>query len=194
MYYVACPLRYHPVIRYVKEYAKAHRIFSVRSICSSYLPEWRKDIDYRKNYSASKKQGGGVSLDLIHEWDYIKYIFGNPLKVLNLNGKYSDLEISSEDLSVYIGQYEDKIIEVHLDYFGRKTVREVTLYTRDEVVTADIVNHTIYHSNHLENKVVLNSEDMYKNEMNYFLDCILLGIKNENDIREAYETLKIALG
>ena len=194
VYYVACPLRYHPVVQFVKDYVRDHQVFSVRSICSSYLPEWRKDIDYRKNYSASKQQGGGVSLDLIHEWDYIKYIFGMPLKVLNLKQKCSDLEITSEDLSIYMAQYTDKLIEVHLDYFGRKTVREVTLYTKREVVTADIVHNTIYKSNQKEEKIVLESEDMYINEMNYFLDCILLGTKNENDIREAYETLKIAIG
>lgn len=85
--YVACPLRYHPITQFVREYIKGHQVFSVRSICSSYLREWRKGVDYRQVYSALKEQGGGVSLDLIHEWDYIKYLFGEPKSVFNMKGK-----------------------------------------------------------------------------------------------------------
>lgn len=193
VYYVACPLRYHPVVEYVKQYSLIHKVIAVRSLCSSYLPDWRKNIDYRKNYSAKKEQGGGVSLDLIHEWDYIKYIFGKPLKVFNLKQKCSDLEISSEDLSIYIGQYKDKLVEVHLDYFGRKVTREIVMYTNEEVITGDMINYTIQHEGNIKKVVELDRVDIYVKEINHFLDCILLGNKNENNIMQAYETLEIAL-
>ncbi len=194
VYYVACPLRYHPVIRYVKEFVKEHSVFSVRAICSSYLPNWRKGVDYRKTYSAYEEQGGGVSLDLIHEWDYIRYIFGQPLQVFNIQQKCSQLEITSEDISVYIAKYSDKVVEVHLDYFGKKNTREVMLYTSDEVVRADVINNIIYFYGNKEKQLQLEYEDMYLNEMNHFLDLIVLGLKNENNIEDAYETLKIAIG
>ena len=104
-YYVACPLRYSNVVEYLKDHIDIDKVYSVRAICSSYLPNWRKNTDYRKTYSAIKSQGGGVSIDLIHEWDYLTYIFGFPNNVFNFQGKFSDLEINSEDLSVYIAKY-----------------------------------------------------------------------------------------
>ena len=73
---------------------------SARVICSSYLPDWRPGVDYRTVYSAHKALGGGVTIDLIHEWDYLVDLFGVPQKLYNFKGTYSDLEIDSDDLSV----------------------------------------------------------------------------------------------
>ena len=55
-------------------------VISTRIICSSYLPNG-ENADY-VIYS-SKRMGGGVSLDLIHEIDYILYLFGKPEKIVN---------------------------------------------------------------------------------------------------------------
>lgn len=76
-------------------------------------------MDYRTVYSAHKDMGGGVTIDLIHEWDYLVELFGKPEKMYNFKGTYSHLEIDSDDLSVYIAQYPTLLCEVHLDYFGR---------------------------------------------------------------------------
>ena len=111
--YVACPLRYKKVIQYLKSKVDLKDVISVRAICSSYLPDWRKRLDYTKTYSANKKLGGGVRLDLIHEWDYLRYLFGTPKSVRCLYGKYSNLRIDTEDLAIYIAKYDDKQIELH---------------------------------------------------------------------------------
>ena len=134
LYYVACPLRYTAVIQYLKKYAGENKIIGARCISSSYLPQWRAGIDYRNTYSAHKELGGGVSVDLIHEWDYLKFLFGDPQKVMYASGKKSSLEIDCEDTALYIAEYEDKFVELHLDYFGRKTVREIMLFTEEETV------------------------------------------------------------
>ena len=127
-YYVACPLRHKKVIKYIKTLIdKGEKFNSVRVISSSYLPDWRKETDYRELYSAKKSLGGGVELDLIHEWDYINYLFGEPEEMFKLVGRYSDLEIDTDDLAVYIARYADKVLEVHLDYFGIENVRVLEL-------------------------------------------------------------------
>ncbi len=82
--YVACPLRHSPVYEKIKEITESTRVYNARIICSSYLPDWRPGIDYRKNYSALKVLGGGVSLDLIHEIDYMTGLFGFPEELLNV--------------------------------------------------------------------------------------------------------------
>jgi len=193
IYYVACPLRYSPVIRYIKDYVKGHHVFSARAICSSYLPDWRKNTDYRKIYSALKEQGGGVTLDLIHEWDYITYLFGDPSCVKTIKGTYSNLEISSDDLAIYIAEYTDKLVELHLDYFGRVSQREMLLYTADELIKADMLNNKI---TFCSTGAILSfdKEDIYINEMKNFLDMVLCGAENINTPHNAFNTLKIALG
>ena len=144
VYYVACPLRYNAVIQYIKSNIDPRKVISVRSISSSYLPDWRPGQDYRATYSAHKALGGGVSIDLIHEWDYISYLFGWPEKIECMMGRKSSLEIDSDDYAVYIAEYADKIVELHLDYFGRKTIREIELFMEDETVIGDIVNGRIH--------------------------------------------------
>jgi len=149
-YYVACPLRYNAVIQYIKNNVSMEDVIAVRSISSSYLPEWRSGQDYRETYSAHKDLGGGVSIDLIHEWDYLSDLLGVPSEVQCLIGKNSSLEIDSDDHALYLGKYEGdkcgnggKTVELHLDYYGRKTIREVMLFTKDETIVGDIANNEI---------------------------------------------------
>jgi len=155
------------------------------------LPDWRPNVDYRKIYSAIKELGGGVSIDLIHELDYLTYLFGMPDEIIRCIGKYSNLEISSDDLAIYICKYRDKLIEVHLDYFGRIQKREVELYCGDKVIVGDI----------LKNKLIIgdkefcfeeNPNDKYIREMEYFIGCIENGVKTENEIQNAQSVLKLS--
>lgn len=193
IYYVACPLRYTNVIQYLKEYIDISSIYSVRVICSSYLPDWRPNIDYRETYSARKDMGGGVSIDLIHEWDYIHYLFGKPNEVINFKGTYSDLEIDSDDISIYIAKYESMLLELHLDYFGRKSIREIQLFTKNDTIVGDLINSSVTFLN--ENKTISFGEhrdDYQEKEIEYFFDLIEGNLKNHNSIIDAIETLKIA--
>lgn len=193
VYYVACPLRYTDVIQYAKENIDIDKVYSARAICSSYLPEWRPGVDYRETYSANKDQGGGVSIDLIHEWDYLMYLFGKPECVKNFRGKFSHLEIDSDDLSVYIAQYHNMIVEVHLDYFGKKTIRELQLFTADDTIVVDITNSEIRFLK--ENKVIKFNEERNSfqiKEIENFFDVLEGKKRNENDIYTALTTLRIA--
>jgi predicted dehydrogenase len=193
IYYVACPLRYTDVLQYVKNNIDLSKVYSARAICSSYLPDWRPGVDYRNTYSAHLNEGGGVSIDLIHEWDYIQYLFGVPEQVYNLRGKFSALEIDSDDLSIYIAKYEKMMIEVHLDYFGRKTVRELQLITKEDTIIADITNSEIRYLKSGEIYTFKESRnDFQRREISNFFDIIEGKKTNYNDIQNAIKTLKIA--
>lgn len=194
IYYVACPLRYCPVIQYLKNNIKNYDIISIRCISSSYLPEWRPGIDYRKNYSAHKEQGGGVDIDLIHEWDYITYLFGMPSKIKSMIGKKSNLEIDSNDYALYIAEYDDKIIELHLDYFGRKRIREIMLFTSEDTIIGDIENNEIHY---LKSGKVIKLDNQYNNlqyEMKYFLDLLDNKVTEYNNIEQAVKVLRLTQG
>jgi predicted dehydrogenase len=193
--YVACPMRHSATYKKLKEIVDNNRVFSARIICSSYLPEWRPNIDYRKNYSAIKALGGGVTLDLIHEIDYMTGLFGMPEQVRNIHGKFSNLEINSDDLSVYIAKYKDKICEVHLDYFGRKYQRKCELYTPQGTYTADFKDEIIEQPDATIIKCGIGIKTNLYKEMEYFLDFITGKASNNlNPPQLAFDVLRIALG
>ena len=171
-------------------------VYSARVISSSYLPDWRPNVDYREIYSAKKEMGGGVSIDLIHEWDYLTYLFGLPKKILSMQGKVSHLEINSEDLAVYLGRYQDKFVEVHLDYFGRTPLRQIQLFTKEATITGDILGGCISFGDKQE-PVKFHEEpnDKYIHEMESFISFVETPSKeSENSLENAMEVLKIASG
>lgn len=177
--YVACPLRYSSAIQELKEYVKTHNIYSFRAICSSYLPDWRNTGDYRMCYSAKADMGGGVELDLIHEIDYLKWVFGDFDKVTYISGKKSDLEITSNDIAVYSFENKNIIGSLHLDYFGRETKREIQVFAENETKVFDITK---------------NNQNMYIDEMKYFLSIVENSQKEYNNPpEEALRSLEVAL-
>lgn len=195
VYYVACPLRYNAVIQWIKNNVDPADVISVRSISSSYLPGWRPGQDYRKTYSASKDMGGGVSIDLIHEWDYLTYLFGSPEKLHSMIGKKSNLEIGSDDYAIYIAEYKDKIVELHLDYFGRKTIREIQLFTRNETIVGDIANNRIrFLVRNDEIDFHEERDDYQKRELSHFLDMIHNLSTVENEYHHGIKVLELTQG
>ncbi|MCI9024378.1 MAG: Gfo/Idh/MocA family oxidoreductase [Dorea sp.] len=194
VYYVACPLRYTKVLQYLKKYIETKRVIGARCISSSYLPDWRPGKDYRDTYSAHRELGGGVSIDLIHEWDYIKFLFGMPEKIIYWNGKKSYLDVDCEDVALYVAECKNMFIELHLDYFGRSSIREIMIFTDEDTVIGDLINSKITFLK--EKKVVEFREerDSYQiAELEHFLD-ILDGKGSDNSIEDAYQTIQLTQG
>ena len=195
IYYVACPLRYNAVIQYIKKNVCVDDVLSIRSISSSYLPDWRPGQDYRQTYSAHKNLGGGVSIDLIHEWDYLTYIFGWPNRVKSFIGKKSDLEIDSDDYAIYIAEFGKQIAELHLDYFGRKTIREIQLFTKDDTIIGDIANNKITFlttGKGIEFKE--ERDDFQRRELEHFLDMVQEDVPTENGYEHGIKVLELTQG
>lgn len=195
VYYVASPLRYTQVLQYVKNNIDVEQVYSVRSISSSYLPGWRPGTDYRTTYSAHKELGGGVAIDLIHEWDYLTYIFGKPEKVSSIVKKVSNLEINTEDVAIYIAEYADKVVELHLDYFGRKTIRQMELFMMDDTVLCDLVNGTVTYQKSGE---VISFEaernTYHKEEIRYFMKLLEEKEGCQEKFFEAFDVLRLTGG
>ncbi len=193
--YVASPLRYTNVLQEAKRFVQNHKVFSARAISSSYLPEWRTGQDYRQTYSAHKSMGGGVSIDLIHEWDYMSMLFGMPQKVHSFIGKYSDLEIDSDDLAVYIATYPTHLVELHLDYFGRETVRKLELWTKEGCTVFDIAHSCILSWDGKRIDMSEQINDRYKAELQFFLSLMKDGsLDNPNSIQHACQVLNLTKG
>lgn len=194
-FYVACPLRYTNTIQYLKTNIDFAQVYSIRCISSSYLPDWRPNIDYRKTYSANKELGGGVSTDLIHEWDYVNYLVGKPLELKSLSRKKSNLETTSDDVAVYIADYPDKVVEIHLDYFGRSPIRTITLLGRDDTIVVNLIMQRIKWLNSgKELSLAESRDDFQRKELIHFLDLIRENRPSDNDLVEACQVLKMTRG
>ena len=195
IYYVAAPLRYNAVIQWIKKNVPIPEVISVRAISSSYLPDWRPGQDNRQTYSAHKAMGGGVSIDLIHEWDYLTYLFGWPEKVAGMIGKKSNLDIDSDDYAIYVAEYANMIVELHLDYFGRKTIRELEIFTKEDTILGDLVGNTVTFLK--ENKVISFHEerdDFQKRELLHFLNMISCNSDVENGYEHGIKVLCLSQG
>lgn len=190
--YVACPLRYNPVLQYVKQNINLSKVISVRAMSSSYLPDWRPGQDYRQTYSAHADLGGGVDIDLIHEWDYLSWIFGMPTECFGVSGKYSNLEIDSNDTALYVAKNDQMSFELHLDYFGRKTQRTLDIFTYDDTIQCDLIAGTIIYLK--EGKTItFNSERnaFQMAEIKHFFDIAEGRIKNDSNVAHGVKVLKL---
>lgn len=196
--YVAAPMRWSAVMIAVREWLKANPAlapYSARVICSSYLPGWRPGVDYRTVYSAHKAMGGGVTIDLIHEWDYLVSLFGKPLEIRNFKGQYSELEVDSDDLSIYIARWPHMLGEVHLDYFGRTYRRSLELFTPAGTLTADFGAATLTLPDGTVQDYKESTDAWYQREMTYFLNYAKNGQgESVNSPAEAQDVLKLTLG
>lgn len=193
--YVACPLHYNAVLQYVKQHVNPDDVICARAMSSSYLPDWRPGQDYRMTYSAHKDMGGGVSIDLIHEWDYLTWLFGMPTEYHSMINKVSNLEIDSDDLAIYIGRNDKTTYELHLDYFGRQTQRTLDLFTADDTIHCDLIAGTVNYlkcGNFVKMEFERNTFQMA--EIAHFFEIINNKTINDSTPEHAYQVLKISKG
>ena len=193
--YVACPLRYNPVLQYVHEYGLCKDAIAVRAICSSYLPEWRPNTDYRQCYSAHRDMGGGVGIDLIHEWDYLTWLLGMPEECHSIQTKISNLKIDSDDIAIYIAKTKNTSIEVHLDYFGRKPIRQLEIFLPDDTIRCDLIQGSITYLKSGEQLQLDTERNAFQmKEIAHFFDIVDKKIVTNSSARHAVQVLKIAKG
>ena len=95
-------LRFLPSLarfRHLVHQGEVGQVLSIRCEIGQYLPTWRPDSDYRQGVSAQGSLGGGVLLELSHELDYLRWIFGEVDWVKAYLGRHSQLEIDVEDVA-----------------------------------------------------------------------------------------------
>jgi len=93
-------LRFSPSLQYFRElvgHCRVGRVLTVHAEVGQYLPTWRPGVDYRNTATAKASLGGGVLLELSHEIDYLRWLFGEVASVTATLRKQSDLEMDAED-------------------------------------------------------------------------------------------------
>jgi hypothetical protein len=142
--YINYNLRFHPLIKKIKDYINNHDFFYCSLVCNSYLPLWRKG-NYRNYYSASKKRGGGVLYDLSHEFDLLKFFFRKYNINYSINKKISNLKINSNDYLQANGslQKKNQCFNIFLTYFGKDMKREIYLEGNNVTIIGCLLKNRI---------------------------------------------------
>ncbi len=139
--------RFHPGLLRVRELMHAGLIgqpLSFRADWGEYLPGWHPWEDYRKSYSARKDLGGGVLLTLSHPLDYVRWLFGDPLRIWGMNGKISGLEIDTDDIAeIGMSMAGGTAGTVHLDYYSRPTRNRLEVAGSEGCLCCDNLDGTV---------------------------------------------------
>lgn len=142
--FVAYNLRFHPVLRALREALAEQRITSVTAYAGQYLPDWRPGRDYRETSSARRASGGGVLRDLSHELDYLRWIFGPWRAVTGLQGRFGPLEIEGEDTASFLAHTERcPVLHLEVNYLDRIGRRTVAVNTHHHTYLADLTAGTL---------------------------------------------------
>ena len=180
--YVAYNLRFHSVIRYLKEYLSDKKVYHVSVYTSCFLPEHRP-----APWRYEKDKGGDVVLDLSHEFDYIKYLFGEITDIDGVFGNVSEATGDSEDFLDAFIKTENTQVNLHLDFISRHVERNIKVDCEGEYIYADLTNGKIEIDKDGDIETVnfdTGTPETYKDQLEYFFDNIK-NVKMMNNLQEA---------
>jgi predicted dehydrogenase len=144
---VGYDLHFDPGLTKVRELLKDNivgRIYAANAFVGQYLPDWRPYQDYRKGMSASVEHGGGVMLDLIHEFDYLIWLLGSVQSVSAIYQKNPELEIQTEDVADVLIKFESGATgTIHLDYHQRVLIRNCVFTGALGTIKWDLAARTV---------------------------------------------------
>jgi len=176
-------------------------IFSIRLDVGKYLPSWRPAQDYRSTVSAQSKLGGGVLLELSHEIDYLRWIFGEIDWVYAKLSKQSNLEIDVEDtahllLGVSLDNHKKIIASVNMDFVRHDPIRMCTVIGDKGTISWNGLNNEIksyYKDGTWSKKSGFENDynDSYKCEIKHLVECIIHDKRPIISIDDGLKTLKI---
>lgn len=197
--------RFHPAICAVKEVLEAGslgKILSVHSVVGERLTTMHTYEDYKETYMARKDMGGGVVTNqLVHEMDYLYYLFGKPVSVYALGGTIGNLGIDVEDncdaLFLMENGTERVAVNVHADFYQSPPSRFVKVIGEKGQIQADLINGTVTKTVSDVTEHIAFTEfvrnDMFIEELKLFLSSVSEGGKEAITLEDGIVSLKMAM-
>ena len=195
--YVAYCLRFHPAIIWLKKHLGKNKPLHLTVNVSSYLPNWRKNINHLKHYSAFKSKGGGVILELSHEIDYMCYLLGS-VKNFKVNAKkMGNVTVDSEDFADILLEFKSGVYcNLHLNFFSNLQRREIVADFKGHTVVGDLLANSITVIKDDKKKVIKfksSRDDVLVSQMVYFFGNYGKG-KMMNGLEEAARIFDAIIG
>ncbi|HRH59539.1 MAG TPA: Gfo/Idh/MocA family oxidoreductase [Chitinophagaceae bacterium] len=195
---VGYDLHFHPCILKTKELLAANavgQIVSANAFVGQHLSQWRPYEDYRAGMSAKKETGGGVLLDLIHEFDYLLWLLGDAVSVAASINNTGALEIETEEYADVLIQFANNIsATVHLDYL-QPILKRFCIFTGTKgTIEMNLAENLVCHTNETGAREIYEFKNEDRNHR--FINIISSFLKNENDARltsfdDALKSLRI---
>ena len=172
------------------------KITGVNIQCGSYLPNWRKNQNYKESASSQEKLGGGVLLELSHEIDYVLWFFGNIKEVYAKLNNSKTLGIDVEDnANLILVSKKGLNISISLNFNQIFPNRVCVVQGTKGEMTWDLYNSKIFIKKINQKTKILkfskNDNSKYEFEIKNFIECIEGKKSRTNSFKEAIKTLKI---
>lgn len=121
------------------------RVYSAESMGGWYLPDWHVHEDYRHEYAAQKKLGGGVVLtNLSHLFDLVAWFFGDIKNITGARMRLGDLEIDVDDAVVCtLRTAEGVVVTLSEDFLCRCPRRSLRINAEHGYFEADFNRKTL---------------------------------------------------
>ncbi len=206
---VGCNMRFHPGVarlRTALDQAALKRPLLFQARFGHFLPNWRPGADYRLSYSARRESGGGIMLEGVHEFDYLRWLGGEVTGVAGHAAHVSGLEIDGEDWAVVLLRFESGAVgQIHLDYLSSLKLRGCEVVGEEGVLrwTSEGKNPEVVRvcldagpggkREELYRCEAYDSNLMYLEELTHFRKCLEGVAKPALDLAGARRVLALAL-
>lgn len=200
---VGCNMRFHPGPLELKRRlgnGEIGTILSARFHVGSFLPRWRPGQDYHTSYSASPSEGGAI-LDCIHEIDLALWLLGRAELRAAAARPARSIGLQTDGLAELILEHESGALSsLHLNFVQRNYHRSIELIGEQGTLHWDYSAGAIKHYDE-DGCLVMTSfqpddwkvNQMYFDEVDYFLTKIRSNKPTFCSVASATETLQIAL-
>lgn len=192
-------LRYDLAAQTFNELLKAGKhghSLHVRVEAGSYLPDWRPEQDYKKTVSASPELGGGVLLELSHEFDYIRWFFGEIKTIVAHLHNSGHLGIEVEECADMIMTNINGLpISLHLDFHRRHAMRRCIVAGSEGTLTWDLIaDNVVWHpAGGAEEVLHFGSarDDIFQRQLVHFFSCIESGDEPRVSLKDGVEAVRL---
>jgi len=197
---VGFDMHYDPGLQKVKELITSTTIgtpVSVNAQVGQYLPDWRPHEDYRKGMSAQRATGGGVMLDLVHEFDYLYWLMGEADTIACKYANSGSLTIETEEIAEVLIKFGNGAIgTIHLDYLQRKLVRNCMITGTTGSIFWNLVNSEVKWITREKEEQVFSYAGFERNDrFMQIMNDFLQGNHNDNitSLQQGLVSLKMVL-
>ena len=197
-------LRFHPVLRQLRSLLASGELGETHWAaiwCGQHLADWRPARDLQDAYSARTADGGGVLLDLIHELDYVQWIWGAVRLTSARVGSGARLGIDAEETADLVMQLPGGgVATCHLDYLARPAIRGGRLAGEQGSARWDLLAPSLdvwsgrsssWQAQPMPAAWAMNQ--MYCDELSAFAGCVLGVAHNPSSAADGERALALAL-
>ena len=191
-------MRFHPFVLQIKKILEDNFIGKPLAFLhhtGQYLPDWHPWEDYREFY-VSKKETGACREIVAYDLVWITFLFGKIYKVSGIKKKISNLETDIDDMYNILLSFENNIQgSLTIDVLSRVPYIQMKIIGENGNIAIDWIDGDLsyYTPEKGWQKVVVDTgknlekyirpEDMYKDELESFIDVI----KSKKEIPYSFE-------